>query len=72
VFNQVPAGHDVSDETAAYKLASEPFPGHFGIFYKASRPTKNTKEKNLHASHMEKVAGMKDWQILQKAFERMK
>jgi 2-oxoglutarate/2-oxoacid ferredoxin oxidoreductase subunit beta len=72
VFNQVPAGHDVSDETAAYKLASEPFPGSFGIFYKANRPTKNAKEINLNASFMEKVKGLKDWQILQKTFEKMK
>ena len=32
-FPLVPEDHDVTDEYAAYKLASEPFPGKFGIFY---------------------------------------
>ncbi len=27
--------HDVTDELAAYKLASLPFPGVFGVFYEA-------------------------------------
>ena len=44
VFNTVPADHDVSNEAAAYKLANEPFPGYFGIFYKMTKPTKNAKE----------------------------
>jgi 2-oxoglutarate ferredoxin oxidoreductase subunit beta len=72
VFNVVPADHDVTDELAAYKLSSEPFPGYFGIFYKATKPTKNAKEANLIASAREKVKGLPDWQILQKTFERMK
>ena len=71
-FNLVPAGHDVTDETAAYKLASEPFPGYFGLFYKVNRPTKNEKEAAVNASAIEKVKGLKDWQILQKSFDRMK
>src|SRR6516165_293324 len=72
VFNQVPANHDVTDETAAYKLANEAFPGYFGIFYKTNRPTKNAKEAALNASTMEKFKGLKDWQILQKTFDRTK
>jgi 2-oxoglutarate ferredoxin oxidoreductase subunit beta len=72
VFNLVPATHDVTDETAAYKLAGEPFPGYFGIFYKTNRPTKNAKEAALNTSTMEKFKGLKDWQILQKSFDRMK
>ncbi|HVY71159.1 MAG TPA: thiamine pyrophosphate-dependent enzyme [Verrucomicrobiae bacterium] len=72
VFNLVPPEHDVTDELAAYKLAGEPFPGRFGIFYKSNRPTKNTNEKNLIASHREKVKDLKDWQILQKTFDRLK
>ena len=39
-----PHDHDVTDEIAAYKLADEPFPGYFGIFYKVNKPTKNAKE----------------------------
>ena len=38
--------HDVTDEVAAYKLASLPFPGVFGVFYETDRPTKNALEKN--------------------------
>lgn len=72
VFNTVPADHDVTDEFAAYKLADEPFPGRFGIFYKANRPTKNANEANIIASHREKVKDLADWQILQQNFNRMK
>jgi 2-oxoglutarate ferredoxin oxidoreductase subunit beta len=72
VFNAVPADHDVTDEVAAYKLASEPFPGKFGIFYKASRATKNANEAKIIAAGREKVKDLKDWQILQKSFDRLK
>jgi 2-oxoglutarate ferredoxin oxidoreductase subunit beta len=72
VFNQVPAEHDVTDEQAAYKLASAPFPGHFGIFYRVSRPTKNALEAQINAEAMTKTKGLKDWQILQKSFDRLK
>ncbi|HEX4263940.1 MAG TPA: thiamine pyrophosphate-dependent enzyme [Verrucomicrobiae bacterium] len=72
VFNEVPKDHDVTDEMAAYKLANEPFPGHFGIFYKNTKPTKNAKEANIVKTSQEKVKGLKDWEILQKSFERMK
>jgi len=72
VFNTVPATHDVTDEIAAYKLAGEPFPGHFGVFYKVNRPTKNAREATIIASHREKVKDKKDWQILQSSFAKMK
>jgi 2-oxoglutarate ferredoxin oxidoreductase subunit beta len=72
VFNLVPADHDVTDETAAYKLAEAPFPGHFGIFYKAPRATKNANEAKINSAAMEKVKGLKDWQILQQTFNRLK
>ncbi|HXT38466.1 MAG TPA: pyruvate ferredoxin oxidoreductase, partial [Candidatus Angelobacter sp.] len=64
--------HDVADEAAAYKLADEPFPGKFGIFYKANRPTKNKLEADINAKARERVQGLKDWQILKQNFERMK
>ncbi len=67
-----PQDHDVTDELAAYKLAGEPFPGSFGIFYKVNKPTKNAKEAEINKSYMDKVKGLKDWQILQKNFDRMK
>jgi len=72
VFNLVPAEHDVTDETAAYKLADEAFPGYFGIFYKVTKPTKNAKEANLQAAAQAKVKGLKDWEILQKTFNQTK
>lgn len=71
-FEEVPADHDVTDEFAAYKLADEPFPGKFGIFYQAKRPTKNANEAKLIADHRAKVTGLADWQILQKSFDRTK
>jgi 2-oxoglutarate ferredoxin oxidoreductase subunit beta len=72
VFNEVPKSHDVTDELAAYKLAGADFPGHFGIFYKTTKTTKNAKEAEINKSLSSKVAGLKDWQILQKNFDRMK
>jgi 2-oxoglutarate ferredoxin oxidoreductase subunit beta len=72
VFNPVPAGHDVSDEVAAYKLADAPFPGCFGLFYRASEPTKNAKEAGLSVAAREKLKGLKDWEILQKTLAAMR
>lgn len=72
VFNQVPADHDVTDDVAAYKLAGAAWPGYFGIFYNTKRPSKNQLEAKINASSMEKVKGLKDWQILQKSFDRLK
>jgi 2-oxoglutarate ferredoxin oxidoreductase subunit beta len=72
IFNEVPKDHDVTDELAAYKLAGTDFPGHFGIFYKVNKPTKNAKETEINKAAMEKMKGLKDWQILQKNFDRMK
>jgi 2-oxoglutarate ferredoxin oxidoreductase subunit beta len=72
VFKEVPKEHDVHDELAAYKLAGADFPGYFGIFYKNNKPTKNAKEADIQRGMMEKVKGLKDWQILQKNFDRMK
>jgi 2-oxoglutarate ferredoxin oxidoreductase subunit beta len=72
VFNLVPPEHDVTNEVAAYQLASAPFPGYFGIFYKVNRPTKNALEAQLNTHARAKVPGLKDWQILQQSFDRMK
>ena len=72
VFNTVPADHDVTNEEAAYKLAGATFPGYFGIFYKNNRPTKNALEAKINQEAMAKTKGLKDWQLLQKSFDRMK
>lgn len=71
-FELVPPDHDVTDEIAAYKLAGESFPGKFGIFYQVKRPTKNLHEAKVIQDSQTKVQGLKDWQILQKSFDRMK
>ena len=57
---------------AAYRLAGADFPGYFGIFYKTNKPTKNAKEGDIQRGMMEKLKGLKDWEILQKSFDRMK
>jgi 2-oxoglutarate ferredoxin oxidoreductase subunit beta len=57
---------------AAYKLADAAFPGYFGIFYNVNRPTKNALEAKINTEAREKVKSLKDWQILQKNFDRMK
>ena len=71
-FELVPEDHDVTDEIAAYKLAGEPFPGRFGIFYQIKRHTKNAAEARIISSARAKVDGLQDWQILQKSLDRMK
>jgi 2-oxoglutarate ferredoxin oxidoreductase subunit beta len=71
-FNLVPDSHDVRDEIAAYRLADAPFPGHFGIFYQVSKPTKNEKEREVIDSARAKVKGQADWQILQATLDRLK
>src|SRR6266545_1445924 len=64
--------HDVTDELAAYKLASLPFPGVFGVFYETDRPTKNALEKKWIENTREKIGNASDLEVLQKTFDRMK
>lgn len=71
-FELVPASHDVRDEDASYKLAAAPFPGHFGIFYKSERPTKNQLEAGINAAQQAKFQGKKDWEILQSTFAKLR
>jgi 2-oxoglutarate ferredoxin oxidoreductase subunit beta len=67
------ARHDPSDEVAAFKLASEAWPGKFGVFYEnKSRPTKNALEKNLIAKTREKTGGKSDLQLLQATFAKLR
>ena len=63
---------DLNHYPVSLRVAGESFPGRFGIFYKVNKPTKNAKEAEINKSLQSKVAGLKDWQILQKNFERMK
>ena len=61
-----------SARSEAYRLADEPWPGQFGVFYKTNRPTKNANESRLITDHKAKVGDAADWQILQKSFDRLK
>lgn len=49
--------HDVADEIAAYRLAGEPLPGRFGVFYQVHRPSKNRIEADLVRSEQERHPG---------------
>ncbi len=62
--------HDPSDQVAAYKLASEPWPGLFGVFYEATRPTKNALEAGLIAKARERTKGAGDLELLQASFRK--
>jgi 2-oxoglutarate ferredoxin oxidoreductase subunit beta len=71
-FTKVPDSHDVTDEVAAYKLALEPFPGYFGIFYQVRRATKNENEQKLIDTARAATQNATPLALLQKMFDRMK
>ena len=64
--------HDVTDEVAAFKLASEPWPGKFGVFYEIKRPTKNALEAGLIAKTRERTKNASDLALLQATFAKMR
>ena len=64
--------HDVTDEIAAYRLASVPFPGLFGVFFENDRPTKNAFERKWVETTRAKLGAPTDLEVLQKTFDRMK
>jgi 2-oxoglutarate ferredoxin oxidoreductase subunit beta len=66
------ARHDPTDEVAAFHLATQPWPGVFGVFYETDRPTKNRLEADLIARAKEKTAGKSDLQLLQSTFARLR
>ena len=68
----VPEDHDVTDESAAYELSGEDFPGRFGLFYQVQRPTKNALEARVSDDAKAKFEGKQDWEILQTNLNRMK
>jgi 2-oxoglutarate ferredoxin oxidoreductase subunit beta len=71
-FQTIPADHDVTDEAAAYKLASVDFPAYFGVYYNVDRPSKNASEAQINSKAMEKFKGQRDWEILKASMSRMK
>jgi len=66
------ARHDVTDEIAAYRLADQPFPGLFGVFFESDRPTKNSFERNWIETTRAKLGNPSDLQLLERTFARMK
>jgi len=64
--------HDVSDENAAYRLASLQYPGKFGVFYEIDRPSKNQLERQWIESTREKTGGASAAELLSKRFASMK
>ena len=67
------ARHDPTDEVAAYQLASEAWPGKFGVFYEnKARPTKNALEQKLIANTREKTKNASDLDLLSKTFSKMR
>jgi 2-oxoglutarate ferredoxin oxidoreductase subunit beta len=66
------ARHDVTDEVAAFKLAQQPWPGSFGVFYEGKRPSKNQLEAGLVAKAREKTKGASDLALLQASFARLR
>jgi 2-oxoglutarate ferredoxin oxidoreductase subunit beta len=70
VFQLVPAEHDVTDEIAAYKLATASFPGYFGVFYHVQRPTKNALEAELIHQTRKRTNNASPVELLQQTFDR--
>lgn len=64
--------HDPHDEVAALRLALDPWPGHFGVFYETSRPTKNALEATLIAKARERTKGASPLNLLEATFARMR
>ncbi|MSU70021.1 MAG: pyruvate ferredoxin oxidoreductase [Opitutaceae bacterium] len=64
--------HDPTDDLAAYRLASQPWPGLFGVFYEQKRPTKNKLEAGIIAKAREKTKGATDLELLKASFARLR
>lgn len=64
--------HDVTDDVAAYELASLDFPGKFGVFYETDRPTKNQLEQKWIDSSREKTKNAPAKELLAQRFASMK
>lgn len=64
--------HDVNDELAAYRLAGEPWPGLFGVFYETDVPTKNNLEAALIDQARARSSSGSHKEVLQATFDRLK
>ncbi len=66
------ARHDPSDEEAAFRLAHQPWPGPFGVYFQKQRPTKNALEAGLIQRARERTKGAADIDVLKATFARMR
>jgi len=64
--------HDVTDGNAAYELASLQYPGKFGVFYEADRPSKNQLEQKWIDASREKSDGASTESLIADRFASMK
>lgn len=64
--------HDTTDLTAAMTLASEPWPGRFGVYLEVKRPTKNAMEDALNAKAKAKAGNASDADLLKGTFAKMR
>lgn len=64
--------HNVSDENAAYQLASLRYPGKFGVFYETDRPTKNQLEQQWIDSTRAKQGDKTTEELLTARFATMR
>jgi 2-oxoglutarate/2-oxoacid ferredoxin oxidoreductase subunit beta len=64
--------HDPSNAEAAFALASEPWPGRFGVYYEEKRATKNELEAQLIAKAKERTKGASDLELLKATFTRLR
>jgi 2-oxoglutarate ferredoxin oxidoreductase subunit beta len=64
--------HDPADEAAAYKLATLPFPGVFGVFYQSKGASKNDRERQLIENACKAAGNAAPLACLQKTFARLK
>jgi 2-oxoglutarate ferredoxin oxidoreductase subunit beta len=62
----------VKDDIAALKIADEPSPGKFGVFYQVERPTKNAMEQKWIDDTQSKLGGVSQKEILKKRLETMR
>ncbi len=64
--------HDVSDNSAAFALANEEWPGRFGVYYETDRPTKNKLEQRWIDDMQSKVGDASTADLLKQRFSAMK
>jgi len=65
--------HDVTDQTAAFRLANLDWPGKFGVFYEnKERPTKNSLEQRWIDENLKKTGDTDAKTLLAQRFAMMK